>query len=64
MQIRNDSVRLFLILEKKLMSTIYLHIGAPKTATTYLHNFFAINKKQLLNINVLVPDFLGRFNMG
>jgi hypothetical protein len=46
------------------MSTIYLHIGAPKTATTYLHNFFAINKKQLLDINVLLPDFLGRFNMG
>jgi hypothetical protein len=64
MQIRNDSVRLFLISESELMSTMYLHIGAPKTATTYLQNFFAINKKQLLDLNLLVPDFLGRFNLG
>ena len=45
------------------MSDIYLHIGSPKTATTYLQSFLNLNRKQLLEDGLIIPDFLGDKNM-
>ena len=36
-------------------STIYLHIGAPKTGTTYLQDMLWANKDVLERAGVLVP---------
>ena len=38
------------------MATIYLHIGAPKTATSTLQNVLAKNYQRLLNDGVLYPQ--------
>lgn len=38
------------------MATVYLHIGAPKTATSTLQNVFARNARRLLKRGVLYPQ--------
>lgn len=35
---------------------VYLHIGAPKTGTTYLQDRLTINAERLAEHNVLVPS--------
>jgi hypothetical protein len=40
------------------MASVYLHIGAPKTATSTLQNMLAGNYKQLLAQGVLYPKLL------
>jgi hypothetical protein len=40
------------------MATVYLHIGAPKTATSTLQSMLAGNYKQLLTQGVLYPRLL------
>ena len=37
------------------MATVYLHIGAPKTATSTLQNVLASNAQRLLKNGVLYP---------
>ncbi len=39
------------------MSTLYLHIGTPKTGTTSLQNFLALNAEVLEKHGVCFPDF-------
>lgn len=43
------------------MSTIYLHIGTPKTGTTSLQNFFWDNREALEKNNICYPDFGFRY---
>lgn len=43
------------------MSTVYLHVGAPKTGTTALQNFLYKNRVALEKRGVLYPDFKSRF---
>ena len=41
------------------MSVIYFHIGLPKTATTYLQNFFYHNQGLLLEEGIYYPSTIG-----
>lgn len=43
------------------MSTVYLHIGPPKTGTTAIQNFFENNKEALAQNNACFPDFNLRY---
>lgn len=38
------------------MKTIYLHVGIPKTATSYIQKFLTANYKELLNHDVRYPS--------
>ena len=44
------------------MNTLYLHIGTPKTGTTYIQNFLAKNNEILKKNNYIYPDFQVRFD--
>lgn len=47
------------------MSTVYLHIGIPKTGTTALQNFMAQNPEALQQHGICFPDFGYRYpNIG
>lgn len=39
------------------MATVYLHIGTPKTGTSFLQNFFQDNRKVLEKQGFVYPDF-------
>lgn len=39
------------------MSTVYIHIGMPKTGTTAIQDFLAANRKNLKKQNAVYPDF-------
>lgn len=43
------------------MSTIYLHVGAPKTGTTALQIFLYNNRKRLEKRGLFYPDFQSQF---
>ena len=39
------------------MSTLYLHIGTPKTGTSYIQNFLVKNNSVLMKQQFIYPDF-------
>ena len=39
------------------MKTVYIHAGSPKTGTTYLQNYFALNREYLKQNNIIYPEF-------
>ncbi|MCH5299354.1 MAG: hypothetical protein J1E96_06290 [Ruminococcus sp.] len=43
------------------MSTLYLHIGMPKTGTSYIQNFLRLNNDTLKQKGYVYPDFGIRF---
>lgn len=43
------------------MTTLYLHVGTPKTGTSYLQNFLGDNRKVLNKQGFIFPDFQMRF---
>ncbi len=43
------------------MKLLYLHIGMPKTGTSYLQNFFRENNKILEKQGFIYPDFKNKF---
>ena len=44
------------------MSTLYLHIGMPKTGTSYIQSFLHINNEVLKKNGYIYPDFGVKFN--
>lgn len=43
------------------MATVYLHIGMPKTGTSYIQNFLRLNNDVLNKVGYVYPDFDIRF---
>ena len=43
------------------MATVYLHIGMPKTGTSYIQNFLRLNNDVLNRVGYVYPDFDIRF---
>lgn len=39
------------------MSVLYLHVGTPKTGTSFLQNFFRINNERIQKQGYVYPDF-------
>lgn len=46
------------------MSTLYLHIGGPKTGSTYLQSIFRTNREILLEHDIFYPDGKEKLSIG